>query len=215
MNDQFVQGSGGRRRPLVVLAGNIAVGKTTMTPLLADALGASGYLESVADNPFLERYYADMPAWTFHLNMYFLADRARQLVAAASAGPPAVLDRSFYEDRIFVEQAHSEGRTADDTYAVFCELETVLAALLPRPAVLVYLEAPVPALLRRIAVRGRAFESGITEVFLDDLQSRYDDWIASYSSSPVIRVDTEATDLRVDSAAFTELVAQVVRHLDV
>lgn len=88
MDEESPERSAGQRRPLVVLAGNIAAGKTTMTLLLAGALGATSYLESVAGNPFLERYYADMPTWTFHLNMFFLADRARQLVDAAVADWP-------------------------------------------------------------------------------------------------------------------------------
>lgn len=126
-----------------------------------------------------------------------------------------MLDRSFYEDRIFVEQAQAEGRTADDTYAVFCDLDDVLGALLPRQAVLVYLEAPVPVLRRRIAERGRPYESGITDPFLADLEVRYDAWVSSYSHSPVIRVDTDAADLRGESRAFSTLADEVVRYLDV
>jgi deoxyadenosine/deoxycytidine kinase len=199
--------------PLVVFAGNIAVGKSTMAATVASELNAATYLESVSDNPFLERYYADMQTWTFHLNMYFLAHRAQQIVAAASRGQTAVLDRSFYEDRLFVAQAHDAGRSADDTYAVFCQLDRVLDALLPRPAVLVYLEAPIDILLQRIQQRARPFEAGITEAFLADLQARYDAWIASYDYSPVIRLDTAASDPSAEPVVRSELIADILRSL--
>jgi deoxyadenosine/deoxycytidine kinase len=197
------------RAPLIVFAGNIAVGKSTAAELVATGMPAHLFTESVSDNPYLERYYADVAVWAFHLNMYFLARRASQVLEAASLGQLAVLDRSFYEDRIFVEQAHAARWTALETVAIFRQLDNVLDQLLPRPAVLVYLHAPVPVLMQRIQQRARPFETNITESFLADLQGRYDAWIDSYSYSPVIRLDTQLHDIQRDPETQSRLVADV------
>ena len=206
--------TGDRSAPatLIVVAGNIAAGKSTVARAVATELDAQLFLESVEDNPFLERYYADMASWTFHLNMYFLAHRARQLQDAVAVPRVAVLDRSFYEDRIFVEQARDEGRTTPDTYAVFAELDRTLAELLPPPAVLVYLSASPDVLFGRVLERGRVFEADVSESVLSDLQRRYDRWISQYDLSPVLRVDTTAVDLSVDAEELGNL-AQEIRRL--
>lgn len=109
------------RGPQVVLAGNIASGKSSLARRLADRLGFDLIEESVGDNPYLERFYLDMPRWAFHLNMYFLGSRSQAILDATASDRGCVFDRSLYEDRLFVDLARADGVTPEDNYAVFSQ----------------------------------------------------------------------------------------------
>ena len=82
----------------VVVAGNIGTGKTSVTERIGARLGWRTAFESVADNPYLPEFYADMRQWSFHLQVFFLGHRAQQHLALARAPESAISDRSIYED---------------------------------------------------------------------------------------------------------------------
>lgn len=203
----------GPRGPRVVLAGNIASGKSSLASCLAQRLGFDLIEESVDDNPYLERFYADMPRWAFHLNMYFLGSRSQALLAASTSGRGSVFDRSLYEDRLFVDLARDDGVTPEDNYAVFRSLYDLLERLLPQPTVLVYLEVPAAVLRERIAARGRSFEAGLTVDYLERIQARYDAWVEDYDLSSVVRVDTADVDYRADGEALDVLCARIAEQI--
>lgn len=205
-----------RRRggtPFVAFAGNIGVGKTTVATRLAHELGLDLRLESVDDNPYLARFYADMLTWALPLNMYFLGTRSRQILEATTAARPSICDRTLYEDRLFVQQAYVDGTTSAENVATFDHLFGVLEQLLPPPCLLVYLSAPTDVLAARIRTRGRVFERDIDRDFLDRMQQRYEHWITGYNSSPVLRIETSTLDLGRNSLP-TRVIAAVAEALD-
>lgn len=199
---------------LIVMAGNIGTGKTTLATRLASDLGLTLQLERVTDNPYLQRFYADMAAWTFHLNMFFLASRAQQLLHASRSRMPSIFDRSLYEDEIYARIAHEAGHTSPEEFATFCELEQVLSATLPRPDLLIYLSASTDCLMDRLTRRARSFEDGIDRADVDLLQARYEAWIERYEASPVLRVDSERVQLHGDSPEFDAIVRAVKAVLE-
>lgn len=96
--------------PFVVIAGNLGAGKTTLARRLSQHFDWWVGYESVVDNPFLADFYADMRAWAFHLQVYFLADRLRLHRQAVMERRGAILDRSIYEDRyIFAPMLYKQG----------------------------------------------------------------------------------------------------------
>ncbi|MDY0126355.1 MAG: tRNA (adenosine(37)-N6)-threonylcarbamoyltransferase complex ATPase subunit type 1 TsaE, partial [Anaerolineaceae bacterium] len=102
MNQQLKQ-----NQKMIVLAGNIGSGKTSLTQLLSQQFGWQASYESVDNNPYLADFYADMKTWAFHLQMYFLGNRALEIENLAKSGDSAILDRSIYEDaHIFVRALH-------------------------------------------------------------------------------------------------------------
>jgi len=176
---------------LIVVAGNIGAGKTSLTERIGTRLGWETAFESVSDNPYLPDFYADMRSWSFHLQIFFLGHRAEQYLELARSPQSAILDRSIYEDAyIFARALHHLGNISERDYHAYLRVFSLLVSTLPPPNLLVYLKAPVPVLMDRIRQRGRDIESGISEEYLALLDSFYDDWMAAFDICPVLTIHT-------------------------
>jgi len=176
---------------LIVVAGNIGAGKTSLTERIGTRLGWETAFESVSDNPYLPDFYADMRSWSFHLQIFFLGHRAEQYLELARTSQSAILDRSIYEDAyIFARALHHLGNISERDYHAYLRVFNLLVSTLPPPNLLVYLKAPVSVLMDRIFQRGRNIESGITEDYLALLDSFYDDWMAAFDICPVLTIHT-------------------------
>ncbi|HNB53614.1 MAG TPA: deoxynucleoside kinase [Anaerolineales bacterium] len=180
---------------LILVAGNIGAGKTSITQRLGEKLTwVTGY-ESVADNPYLPDFYADMRAWSFHLQIFFLGHRAEQHLDMALNPQSAIIDRSIYEDYyIFARALHQMGNVNERDYDAYRRLYTLIVNSLPRPDLLIYLKAPVPILLERIHRRARNIETGITAEYLSLLDGYYDDWLSSFDLCPVLTIRSDDLD---------------------
>jgi deoxyadenosine/deoxycytidine kinase len=180
---------------LVLVAGNIGAGKTSLTERIGDRLGwRSGY-ESVTDNPYLSDFYTDMHAWSFHLQVFFLGHRAAQYLEAIHDARSAILDRSIYEDfYIFARALHHMGNFSERDYLSYHRLFDLVVESLPRPDLLIYLKAPVPVLMNRIRKRARNMETGITADYLGLLDTFYDEWLGAFDLCPVLTVRTDDLD---------------------
>jgi deoxyadenosine/deoxycytidine kinase len=180
---------------LVLVAGNIGAGKTSLTERIGERLGWRSSYESVADNPYLSDFYGDMHAWAFHLQVFFLGHRADQYLEAAKDARSAILDRSIHEDfHIFARALHHMGNMAERDFLSYQRLFELVVESLPRPALLIYLKAPVPVLLRRIYRRARNMETGITPEYLSLLDSFYDEWLNAFDTCPVLTIRSDDLD---------------------
>ena len=180
---------------IIIVAGNIGSGKTSLTERLGARLGWCTAFESVSDNPYLPDFYADMRAWSFHLQVFFLGHRAQQYLELASAPQSAILDRSIYEDaHIFARALHHMGNLCERDYYAYRRVFDMVVGHLPPPDLLIYLKAPVPVLMERIRRRGRSIETGISEDYHSLLDSCYDDWMRSFDTCPVLTIRTDDLD---------------------
>ena len=180
---------------LVLVAGNIGTGKTSVTERVGARLGWQTAYESVADNPYLPNFYDNMKQWSFHLQIFFLGHRAEQHLELAHNAQSAIADRSIYEDAyIFARALHHMGNLSERDYAAYRKVFDLVADGLPRPDLLLYMKAPVPVLLDRINQRGRDIESGISADYLQLLESFYDDWMATFDLCPVLTIPSENLD---------------------
>ncbi len=180
---------------LIIVAGNIGVGKTSLAERLGGRLGWRTAFESVADNPYLPDFYADMRSWAFHLQVFFLGHRARQYLEMAADPQSVILDRSIYEDAyIFARALHHMGNLTERDYHAYRRVFDLIVANLPAPDLLIYLRAPVPVLMERIHNRGRAMESGISADYLGLLETFYDEWMAAYDDCPVLTIRSDDLD---------------------
>lgn len=180
---------------LVLVAGNIGAGKTSLTERLAARLGWLAAYESVADNPYLADFYQDMRAWSFHLQIFFLGHRAIQHRTMAAAPTSAIIDRSIYEDGyVFARALYQLGHMSERDYYAYRRLFDLVVNSLPTPSLLLYLQVSVPTLLDRIRSRGRDIEAGITADYLALLDSFYEDWLADFDLCPVLTIPAERLD---------------------
>lgn len=180
---------------MIVVAGNIGVGKTSLTERIGARMGWLTGFESVSDNPYLSDFYADMKTWSFHLQVYFLGHRADQYMQIANSSRSAILDRSIYEDAtIFARALHHLGNLSERDYMAYRRLFDVVVNSLPAPHLLIYLKAPVEVLMERIQRRARGIETGISIEYLCLLDSFYDDWLKSFDLCPVLTIRTDNLD---------------------
>jgi deoxyadenosine/deoxycytidine kinase len=180
---------------LIIVAGNIGVGKTSLAERLGARLGWRTAFESVADNPYLSDFYGDMRTWSFHLQVFFLGHRAQQYLEMAADPQSVILDRSIYEDAyIFARALHHLGNLTERDYLSYRRVFDLIVSRLPAPDLLIYLRAPVPVLMKRIHSRGRAMESGISADYLSLLESFYDEWMSAYDVCPVLTIRSDDLD---------------------
>jgi len=190
---------------MILLAGNIGTGKTSLTERLGARMGWQTAFESVANNPYLAEFYADMRAWSFHLQIFFLGHRAQQYLDLANSPQSAILDRSLYEDAyIFARALNHLGNLNERDYQSYQRVFDLVVRTLPSPDLLIYLKAPVATLMERIHQRGREIESGISADYLALLESFYDDWLRTFDLCPVLTIRTDDLDFVHDT-----------RHLDI
>jgi deoxyadenosine/deoxycytidine kinase len=180
---------------LIVVAGNIGAGKTSLTERIGARLGWTTGYESVSDNPYLPDFYADMKTWSFHLQIYFLGHRARQYLDLAGDSRSVILDRSIYEDAyIFARALHHLDNLGERDYLAYRRLFDLVVDSLPAPNLLIYLKAPVEVLMERIRRRARGMETGISTEYLSLLDTFYDEWLASFDLCPVLTIRTDNLD---------------------
>jgi deoxyadenosine/deoxycytidine kinase len=197
---------------LVLVAGNIGAGKTTLTERIGARLDWWTGYESVADNPYLSDFYSDMHAWSFHLQVFFLGHRADQYLEATRDARSAILDRSIYEDaHIFARALHHMGNLGERDYLAYRRLFEVVVNGLPRPDLLIYLKAPVTLLMDRIRRRARNMETGISMDYLSLLDSFYNDWLGSFDLCPVLTIQTDDLDF-VHLPGHLDLVVQRIQE---
>jgi len=180
---------------IIVVAGNIGVGKTSLAERIGSRLGWRTDYESVSDNPYLPDFYKSMRDWSFHLQVYFLGHRAQQYLDAANDNRSVILDRSIFEDfHIFTRALSSMGNISERDYLTYRRIYDLVVGTLPSPNLLIYLQAPVPVLLERIHQRARNIETGITESYLYSLESYYDEWLKAFDLCPVLTIHTDNLD---------------------
>jgi len=182
-------------KKLIVVAGNIGAGKTSLTERIGARLGWRTAFESVADNPYLPDFYQDMRTWSFHLQVFFLGHRAQQFLDLANDPLSAILDRSIFEDAfIFARALHHLGNLSERDLAAYRKLYQLVVQNLPAPDLLIYLKAPVDVLMQRIQKRARNMETGISRDYLALLESFYDDWLRDFDLCPVLTIQTDDLD---------------------
>jgi 2-amino-4-hydroxy-6-hydroxymethyldihydropteridine diphosphokinase len=183
----------------IAIEGPIGAGKTTLARRLAARLDADLVLEQPAENPFLERFYADMPGYAMQAQMAFLFQRQKQLAPWAQTSVFAAQGRSVVSDWMLAKDPIFARLTlSDDEHRLYAQLYAPIAATLPTPDLVVWLRASPETLLARVRRRGVAMERTIDRGYLERLSDAYADHFESSDAQPVLAVEADRFDLAVD-----------------
>ncbi|MCD8901362.1 deoxynucleoside kinase [Staphylococcus gallinarum] len=183
---------------VITIAGTVGVGKSTLTTALAERLNFRTSFENVDQNPYLDKFYNDFERWSFHLQIYFLAERFKEQKRMFEYGGGFIQDRSIYEDvDIFAKMHEEQGTMSAEDFNTYSELfnAMVMTPYFPKPDVLIYLECDYDEVIERIERRGRQMEIETDHAYWQKLFKRYDDWINEFNACPVVRVNINEYDL--------------------
>ena len=179
----------------IAIAGNIGSGKSTLTKLLARHYGWEPRLEAVDHNPYLEDYYRDIHRWSFNLEVYFLKQRFRDLIAISQTDHTIIQDRTIFEGvYVFMENNRAMGNLSDRDYQTYMELFEQMMSVVRLPDLMIYLRASVPYLVGNIQQRGRDYEQSMQLEYLQNLNERYDDFIYHKYKGRVMTVEKDQLD---------------------
>ena len=194
----------------IAVAGNIGVGKSTLSRMLSEYLCWHPFYEAVDDNPYLADFYQDMRTWSFHSQIFFLSRRLRHHRQIVDYPSTVIQDRTVYEDaEIFARNLHEQNLMSKRDYASYREMYEAIKAFLPPPDLIIYLQASVSTLGKRIRLRGRDYEQQIDPAYLEQLNILYEEWIEGFSLCPVLTVPSDELDF-VRNRTHLELIATKV-----
>ena len=198
----------------IVIAGNIGSGKSTLTRMLAHHYGWTPRFESVDHNPYLEDYYRDIHRWSFNLEVYFLKERFRDLIAIAQSPGTIIQDRSIFEGvYVFMANNKAMGNLSDRDYNTFMELFEQMLTVVRLPDLMIYLRASVAHLVGNIQKRGRDYEQTMQLEYLENLNRRYEDFITRQYKGRVMIVEKDDLDFENRPEDFALITDRIDRSL--
>lgn len=194
----------------IAIAGNIGCGKTTLAGKLSKHYRWEVLYESVENNPYLRDFYEDMKRWSFHLQIYFLNSRFKQINKIRQDGRTTVQDRTIYEDAyIFAANLHRSGFINERDYQSYLDLFHSMINFVKPPDLLIYLRADIPKLVEQIQKRDRDYEHGIRLDYLKSLNQHYEEWIAHYNLGKLLIVDVNHLNFVDNPEHFSVIVSKI------
>lgn len=195
------------------VAGNMGSGKTTLTRMLSSHYGWTPKYEAVTYNPYLEDYYKDISRWSYNLETYFLAQRFRDVLDISRSKDVIIQDRTLYEGvHIFVANNREMGNLSERDFETYMSLFNVMASTVRPPDLLIYLKSSVAELVRKIQMRGREYEQGISLEYLSGLNRLYEKWTGEYEGK-MITVDADGLDFEHRPEDFEKITDRIDAEL--
>ena len=204
--------------PFIAIAGNIGVGKTTFTKLLAERMNLIPYYESVDDNPYLSDFYSDMDRWSFNLQIYFLQHRFKHHIEINNLSKGVIQDRTIYEDAsIFAYNLHEMNIMSKRDWDTYISLFDNMTQFLKKPDLIIYLKASTDTLINRIKSRNREYENDIDEAYLHRLNiyyKNYKKWFSRIGYFNILEIDTNNFNIFKDSQKFDKMCDDIKNKLN-
>jgi deoxyadenosine/deoxycytidine kinase len=191
----------------IAVEGPIGVGKTTVVERLAEQLDANTVLEDWAANPFLRPFYDGADGASFQLELFFLLMRYRQqqeLVQRQLFAEATLCDYVFEKSRLFAYL-----NLDDSELLIYERLFSLLVESVPKPDLVVYLQAPTDVLMRRVKTRGRPEEDRLSEEYMTEVNRAYNHYFFHYSATPLLVVNTTDVDFAGSGGDLDDLLRQI------
>jgi deoxyguanosine kinase len=191
----------------IVVEGVIGVGKTSMARLLAERLEAGLLLEDVNQNPFLPDFYKDRARYAFSTQIYFLLSRYQQ--------QQRLLDRDLFIKRIIADYLFEKDALfasvtlSPPEFELYRKIVTVLRRDIPRPDLVIYLQASTQVILKRIRQRNVPCEKPIDADYIDALNAAFNSFFFNYSEAPLLVIKTDEIDFVANETHLDDLLEQI------
>jgi len=194
----------------IAIEGPIGIGKTSLVQLLGEYFNAHTVLETVEDNPFLKEFYRNRERYAFQTEMFFLLSRYRQQMSLSQYNlfnRVTITDYIFDRNRIFayINLNNDEIRLYEDVYSI-------LRNKIPKPDLLIYLQADIDTLKKRINMRGRAFEKNIRDEYLDGVNKAFNNYFFHYTQSPILIVNANDINFVERKEDLKDLIKKILSH---
>ena len=198
----------------IAIAGNIGAGKSTLVDFLCRTYQIEPFFEPNEENPYLADFYKDMRRWAFHSQMHFLTHKFRIHLDLDKSPGAVVQDRTIFEDaEIFATALHQSRRISKRDWQTYQELYSTICECIRPPDLMIYLRSSLRTLKKRIKLRGREMEQNIPSTYLRRLQDLYEDWIARYTMSEVLILDTDKLDYMTDLVDRIDVMERIESYL--
>ncbi len=191
----------------IAVEGPIGVGKTTVVEHLAEELDANTVLEDWSTNPFLRAFYEGTDGASLQVELFFLLMRYRQqqeLVQRQLFAQATLCDYVFEKSRLFAYL-----NLDDSELLIYEKLFSLLAESVPKPDLVVYLQAPTDVLMRRVKTRGRPEENRLSEEYMTEVNRAYNHYFFHYSATPLLVVNTTDVDFARSGEDLEDLLRQI------
>lgn len=191
----------------MIIEGAIGIGKTTLVEFLSKEFNAKKILEEVENNPFLTKFYNDTKRWAFETQIFFLLSRYKQL--------QELRERTFFEEMLISDYIFAKDRIfayinlSEDELMLYEKLYSMLKPRIPKPDLVVFLQASTEVLINRIKSRGKTYENNIQFEYIDKLNNTYNNYFFNYKDSPLLVINTDEIDFVKNKDDFKEIVKEI------
>lgn len=192
----------------IAIEGPIGAGKSTLAKKLAEDLNARLILESIEENPFLPEFYKDRRKHALKTQILFLINRYQQqkeLLQQDLFANTVVCDYLFSKDRIFA----AVNLTKDELF-IYEKIYSLLDTQLPKPDLVVFLQASIDVLKKHIKQRGLAYEKAIGSSYLEELCEAYNRFFFSYAETPLLTVNISDLDFVKNKTDYENLLREIL-----
>ncbi len=194
----------------IAVEGAIGAGKTSLVNLLEQQYGARVILEENDSNPFIAKFYEDQETYSFQTQIFFLLSRYNQYMELAQRdlfNSVVVIDYLFQRDKIFAQL-----NLEDHEYRLYEQIYNLISSKVPKPDLVIFLQASTEVLLERVSKRGREYESFMDPDYLDSVNKAFNNFFFYYSDTPLLVINTNEIDFVEKKCDLEELINKVNSH---
>jgi deoxyguanosine kinase len=194
----------------IAIEGAIGAGKTSLVNFLGEQYDAHLILEDNDSNPFISQFYEDKEAYSFQTQVFFLLSRYNQYMQLAQRdlfNSVVVIDYLFQRDKVFARL-----NLEDHEFSLYEQIFNLIDAKVPKPDLVIYLQASTEVLQERVAKRGREYEAFMDPDYLDSVNKVFNNFFFYYSETPLLVINTNEIDFVEKKCDLDELIKKVNSH---